>query len=853
MKIECRKLVDDIAANQISRADDPRYHRLLSTHSNRDSLVTEIIGFIEPDLISLQGHLITRKVLDQLRSKQNAPWPTEIGYLDYVTDDRYENYLRHYVGQTGKSVRRIVYDHVQNLVQGRNNTLHYFILWLGNGHRSSNFLRLWSALPGTDSSIINILEALFIRAFRSDHGACNSKNGGHFDNGFGLNILSPLLQSRSFDNEQRTHAVSSTLTSPDFQIAYWHRFRSALRRQPKLSPRWQDPQYIAALTSAVVDETCISCIGLSLTSQVVHGPQLFPMSTEHQDHPLESLPHVGEPTAAVGIILDFATVVPRDMGVANSTSEGRSAYDIPWPLTRSGFNAENCLIWKFDFQPYGRLRAADLQPQSDQDLHRLSRLNHTIIRQSSIKILLICGARAWRVVTAAIEHDHRQATDFITLRSGYRFRFIVSKHDGHIPTRLYIRCPELPNSLYSSQFGSANRLCEVLKLVSVLVGFRNTRPYFMESSTAVATIVRLRRRENDGALSVTLSDLDPGLRLWLNRIGFRDTDMEKLEEVGGGIVQGIMILLHVLPRQDKGGKLPSELLPNLLELPVQGQVNHTKYIKVSNVYIDAVKALFQDIRQRTELDYQRHASQPQGFELKVLLSRPEGFSETLDDSDRTFSSGSHVEEWDAEDLEWAITEMQPVLDSSVNITEVDSNTTLFRVQRLTSITNWSKQGHTSMLYEYNLKATSANVRNIKLCHIQLITPLEWRDLNGRLLIKIELADARHPNLYAIDATQEDPAGRLAIKLTPQFDSHNDILGSYYHTASGIRAVAKANTLADKLLDGAANREIAEKARRFVYLEAQRKEYLPQHLQRFWHGGYSADVQDELARVGGSQG
>ncbi|RYC62753.1 hypothetical protein CHU98_g3446 [Xylaria longipes] len=291
--------------------------------------------------------------------------------------------------------------------------------------------------------------------------------------------------------------------------------------------------------------------------------------------------------------------------------------------------------------------------------------------------------------------------------------------------------------------------------------FRNTRPYFVESNTAVATIIRLRRRENDVALSVTLQSLEPGLRLWLNRLGFRDTDIGKLEEVCGGIVQGIMILLHILPRREERGKLPSGPLPNLLGFPVQGQVNHRKFTKLGDVSIKAVKALFQDVRQSTEIDYQRHtrASQPQGFEPKILLPQPEGLSETLDDPNR---------EWDAKDLQWAASEMQPLLDSSASSTKIDSNTTLFRVQRLTSVTDWSKQSQTSMLYEYNLQAMSANVRNIKLCHVQLIIPPEW------------------PNLYAIDATQEDPASRLAIKLTPPTDSHNDILGPYYHTTSDIR-------------------------------------------------------------------
>jgi hypothetical protein len=118
------------------------------------------------------------------------------------TDRRCHQYLRLYVGQTIRSWRRFLVEHVQAILRGNVSSLHYFILWLGNGYRSANFLRLWTLPTGKDDrwrqATINILECLFARVLRSHHGTCSPEDAQLDPNtlldGYGLNIMSPLLQ-----------------------------------------------------------------------------------------------------------------------------------------------------------------------------------------------------------------------------------------------------------------------------------------------------------------------------------------------------------------------------------------------------------------------------------------------------------------------------------------------------------------------------------------------------------------------------------------------------------------------------------------------------------------------------------
>src|SRR6266480_6835493 len=125
------------------------------------------------------------------------------GYLDFVTDSRDNTYIRFYVGQSIMILFRVD-KHIRKILKGSCTTLHYYILQLGRGCRTSNWLRLWTILDQIDLSpthqelIQNFPEILFCGAFQSlptEELIRHFGNKLKISSNVGLNVLSPLLQS----------------------------------------------------------------------------------------------------------------------------------------------------------------------------------------------------------------------------------------------------------------------------------------------------------------------------------------------------------------------------------------------------------------------------------------------------------------------------------------------------------------------------------------------------------------------------------------------------------------------------------------------------------------------------------
>ena len=122
-------------------------------------------------------------IIYRLRSIQEAqgtairdPRPGSKGYCNFVSDDRDDQYLRFYIGQATVLVFRIYY-HSLAILKGKADTLQYYILQLGNGSRTANFLLLWDLLvevqrvPQHRSLMQNFLQMLFCRVFESLPGS----------------------------------------------------------------------------------------------------------------------------------------------------------------------------------------------------------------------------------------------------------------------------------------------------------------------------------------------------------------------------------------------------------------------------------------------------------------------------------------------------------------------------------------------------------------------------------------------------------------------------------------------------------------------------------------------------------
>jgi len=69
-------------------------------------------------------------------------------------------------------VKRIIEDHAKAILSGRFDTLHYYLLWRGNGRRWANMIRVWGFFTDTPKSDWskfkkNVLEMAFCRVFHT--------------------------------------------------------------------------------------------------------------------------------------------------------------------------------------------------------------------------------------------------------------------------------------------------------------------------------------------------------------------------------------------------------------------------------------------------------------------------------------------------------------------------------------------------------------------------------------------------------------------------------------------------------------------------------------------------------------
>lgn len=340
MRLECLALLDDIANRQIAGTKIGEYKSFIANYQNgnRSKLVDNLLQHVEPEILALTGKLVNSEHLDEIRHLQSGHWPLNVGYLDYVLDDRSDLYIRYYVGQTKFSGRRILVEHMQSILRASFQSLHYYILWLGNGHRSANFLRLWSFPEAQADQIIDaqtvadLLETLFIRAFKSDHGACTPKSSEAYfcDQRIGLNVATPLTDYNMF-------AFPPT-SSPDPQIRQWEHFRQTYRKRKgnqqtgthtdRFDCTYAD--YVKALSASIGDKVCME---------------------ELQSHLCPSSHSTTSSSAPVAFILDYAAVVDCDLQVAQTCV--KDADGIPWALSQTGFCGTNAIQWTVDFGQFG--------------------------------------------------------------------------------------------------------------------------------------------------------------------------------------------------------------------------------------------------------------------------------------------------------------------------------------------------------------------------------------------------------------------------------------------------------------------------------------------------------------------
>jgi hypothetical protein len=304
--------------------------------------------------------------LDNIRSQQSDPIGVNIGYLDYVTDDRVIDYYRPYVGQTTDGEKRIILDHIHAVLLSQTSTLHYYIVWRGNGHRSSNFITLWAfPQPLPQDEIINIqrnfLELVFCYAFRSLRQSTLEQifgNMGDSEPDIGLNVLCPLFQGYQVTSSERLAFRVELGKSSDPEIREWVAARKSMQENKVQDYLRDEPighSYSARVLELAVGQEASrellasisknkesSIDGDSTSVSELFQSFLSQAARLDQGHDKKYIQPVGSFDARMGFVLDV-TGSRRDKSEPDSS--GSSELMLPWGMAEIGLNPTNSLVW----------------------------------------------------------------------------------------------------------------------------------------------------------------------------------------------------------------------------------------------------------------------------------------------------------------------------------------------------------------------------------------------------------------------------------------------------------------------------------------------------------------------------
>lgn len=104
-----------------------------------------------------------------------------------------------------------------------------------------------------------------------------------------------------------------------------------------------------------------------------------------------------------------------------------------------------------------------------------------------------------------------------------------------------------------------------------------------------------------------------------------------------------------------------------------------------------------------------------------------------------------------------------------------------------------------------------------------------------VFIEISPPGVRHRNVYALNATSDDVASRVAFLIVAKKRSNNSVKAFYPSSKGEFNAIFKTNAIADRLIEGASYLEIAARPRRYLCLRSTR---VPELLE-FVGGKYTS--------------
>ena len=551
------------------------YKNYVGSFRDPELLCRALLDCIDPQIRELEGKGVTHRLLEEIRRTQEADgevFDGVGGYLDYLTDDRDDEYCRFYVGQSINMPSRIR-SHVVALLRGSVESLHYYIFALGKGSRKSHFLRLFrlSKTRGTSNSDttlrLSMLEMIMALAFRSlpeellAEYSRPSKRPAKTQT-VHLNVLSPLDQEAWQNGKKRGEERVRLQGSSDPEIRSWPSFRSKqvgrIVSRPSGIPSFRE--YLPAFNKAIREV---------FPTIADHNEQKGSIQVKRQTVTTSNLKETLEDFAQ-GIRkvlgLSFSLDLPlgslgSELAVVygisqwnESSPEEKSHNGLPFHLDRAGLTATNSLVWPVDFGSSRQIQL-DHIPESNQLYDDLSALTLWMLDKSAARVVLVSGDLAQRYITRRIDNGLSPPLKF-ELR-GQQITFWLDVSEG-TTQRVYVDVPDLFKVLSTYTWRLSHQMSLALKLASLIIGLKDLNHRYYENRGALGQIFDTVRTENQGN-TIEIAALGDSLRQWLFRRGFEnDSEIEELAKVSGTTIGRAIHMLMIFLKDRRARKSPEQ-------------------------------------------------------------------------------------------------------------------------------------------------------------------------------------------------------------------------------------------------------------------------------------------------------
>lgn len=623
----------------------------------------------------------------------------------------------------------------------------------------------------------------------------------------GLNLLSPLLQGSAISSWER-HQYSLRLKGsldpdirdfPNVRAEYHKKLKTAdnggiLRRYTK--EMCQNALWAAADTQpGLRPHIEIFQRQVFEDKDTSQGPEeakdgefawlldaLGELSAADSKH-VECLLPIGNRFSRLGMVLNEGIWGNYDRDASSNTS-------IPSALAQCGFNTSNILLWTATFRrPLSVGPGMQIQPDR-RPTSTLQQLNMSLISRSFVDVVLVCDTEAEKIL---FENNSWVIPFMIELDSSHKWRAWI-EHRGQ--RRLYISCPSPLVALWSDHWHKAARVSAIFRFAAVFAGIRGIKSSACATSLIVLEVIRLYAREKQGEEKVTMQNLDPRLRAWLEVSGFSQRDVELLETSAESLSTAMLMIL--LLRAGTKRTTPDGVINQPCARPRLLSSNQKRRRVMDRTQLEKVREVLQQVIRRQQAAGGQAAestgtcsAEPQSVNIDIQHEGDqfEGLEITTDEDGVVLNAS----------LPFETSSNQKSTTSSDRISSHDLS---LRMKLLQGTHGPKIHKHTSSM------------------HRAYVTPwfpilLSFEDHNTsckEVRIKAEIVNRKHSSMWASDARDDDPARRLAFRVT--CIGENGSMWAVYPTCSGDLAAKRANSFVD-WIDGLPIKEISMRARRLI--------------------------------------